>query len=99
MVRIARLDDVMFPVGLAPLTAHFDSRDLPVGDSRAVVDRRAGRVLRVVGRDYRLVSHAQALELAFDCARRAFPGTQTAEWQVALVDATSDRAHTDSSKQ
>lgn len=47
------------------------------------------RVVSVVGRGYRLVSHAEALGLAQDCAREAFPETKPGEWQVTSVDAPS----------
>ena len=55
----------------------------------AIVDVTTGRVVSVVGRSYRLVSHKEALNLAFDCAAAAFPGMKTDQWQVVLVDAPS----------
>jgi hypothetical protein len=89
MARLSKLPEILFPVALAPLHVRLDTREVPVNDSRAVVDTRSGRVLGVVGRGYRLVTHEQALELAFECARAAFPETKPAEWQVDAVDATS----------
>ena len=65
------------------------SQEVPARDSQAIVEMPSGRVVSVVGRGYRLVSHAEALGLAQDCAREAFPETKPGEWQVASVDAPS----------
>lgn len=83
------LDDVLFPVALTPLSARLNGRDVPVHDRRAVVNTRSGRVLTVIGCDYRIVTHAQALDLGLECARPAFPETTAAEWRVAAIDATA----------
>ena len=87
MARLSKLHEIQFPVTLAPLHARLGAREIPVSEGRAVVDTRSGRVLGVVGREYRLVTHAQALDWAFACAREAFPETHPADWQVAEVDA------------
>lgn len=89
MTRLTTLDDVLFPVTMAPLFARVGGREVPVSDSQAIVQGRTGRVLGVVGREYRLVTHGQALDLAFECAHAAFPETRPGEWQVAAVDAPS----------
>ena len=89
MPRLHELKDVMFEVATRPLFVNIDNREMQVRDSQAIVEIPSGRVVSVVGRGYRLVSHAEALGLAHDCARSAFPETRPGEWQVASVDAPS----------
>ena len=89
MPRLQTLDALLFDVALQPVFTTVGLRTVPVPEARAVVSMPAGRVLGVVGRDYRLVSHAQALALAHDCVRAVFPETRPGEWQVAQVDAPS----------
>lgn len=89
MPRLHTLNEVMFEVALQPLYVKVGDREVQARDSQAVVEMPSGRVLGVVGRAYRLVSHAEALGLAHDCARAAFPETRASEWQVASVDAPS----------
>ena len=89
MPRLHTLNEVMFEVALQPLYVKVGEREIPARYSQAVVEMPSGRVLGVVGRAYRLVSHAEALGLAHDCARAAFPETRASEWQVASVDAPS----------
>lgn len=87
MARLTELGEVLFPVRMEPLFVRLGSRDVRVPDSQAVVHAQAERVLGVVGREYRLVSHREALDLAMACAHEAFPETRPGEWQVAAVDA------------
>jgi hypothetical protein len=87
MARIDKLDALLFRVETAPLRALVHGREVDVPGSRAAVRPDTGHVLGVVGRDYQLVTHWQALELAFDCACKAFPATRRSEWRVAGVDA------------
>jgi hypothetical protein len=87
MARLTELSEVLFPVRMEPLFVRLEGRDVRVPDSQAVVHAQAGRVLGVVGREYRLVSHREALDLAMACAHEAFPETRPGEWQVAAVDA------------
>ena len=89
MPRLHELGEVMFEVAMRPLFVKVDNREMPVRDNQAIVEVPSGRVVSVVGRAYRLVSHAKALGLAHDCARAAFPETKPGEWQVASVDAPS----------
>ena len=89
MTRMTELKDAIFDVDTRPLFVKSGDRELPVRDSLAIVDVTTGRVVSVVGRSYRLVSHKEALNLAFDCAAAAFPGMKTDQWQVVLVDAPS----------
>ena len=89
MPRLHELQEVMFEVATRPLFVKVGNREVPARDSQAIVEFPSGRVLSVVGRGYKLVSHAEALGLAHDCARAAFPETKPGEWQVASVDAPS----------
>ena len=89
MPRLQELNKVLFEVAMRPLFVSMGNRQVPVRDSQAIVEMPSGRVVSVVGRAYRLVSHAEALGLAYDCARAAFPETAPSEWQVASVDAPS----------
>ena len=74
---------------MRPLFVRVGNQEMPARDSQAIVEMPSGRVVSVVGRGSRLVSHAEALGLAHDCAREAFPETKPGEWQVASVDAPS----------
>jgi len=89
MPRLHELDDVMFEVAMRPIFVKVGSRETQARGSQAIVEMPTGRVVSVVGRSYRLVSHAEALDLAHGCARAAFPETKSGEWQVASVDAPS----------
>ena len=89
MARLNTLDEVTFDVALQPLYVRMGDREVLARDSQAVVQSSSGRVLGVVGRAYRLVSHAEALSLAYECVHAAFPETKPGEWHVASVDAPS----------
>jgi len=90
MARIDCLDHLLFPVATRPLHARISQsegwRDVAVSTHQAVVDARTERVVGVVGRGYRLVSHAEALELGRECCRAAFAETKPDEWQVSAAD-------------
>ena len=81
MARLNTLSEVTFDVALQPLYVKMGDRDVQARASLAVVQRPSGRVLGVVGRAYRLVSHSEALSLAYDCVHAAFPENQA--WGVA----------------
>lgn len=89
MSRRTEVQDLLFDVELRPLFTRFGNREAAVRDSQAVVDVKGERVVSVVGRGYRLVSHREALDLAFDCAEAAFPETRSDHWQVMLADGPS----------
>ncbi len=101
MPRLDKLDDVLFPVVEHPVFVKFTDlngeRQLPVPDKKAIVNRDNRRVLGIVGRDYRLVSNQEALDLAFRCCGTVFPETKPAEWEVATTDAptTAGYCHID----
>ena len=80
MPRLTQLDDVMFPVDEHPVFVSVGEnggeRRLPVPEKKALVNREARRVLGIVGRDYRTVRNREALDMAQQCCRAAFPETQ-----------------------
>src|SRR5512139_3316465 len=97
MPRLTQLDEVLFPVEEHPVFASVKTesgeRRLAIPDKRAIVNRNSGRVLGVVGRGYRLVSNREALDMAYQCCRAAFPETEPAEWQVEATDAPMTGGH------
>src|SRR5205085_6144621 len=60
-------------------------RRLPVPDKKAIVNGTTSRVLGIVSRGYRLVTNREALDMAHECCREAFPLTQPGEWQVSVT--------------
>ena len=87
----------MFPVEEHPVFVRFSNGQnhqfLGVPEKKAIVDRPNRRVLGIVGRDYRLVTNREALEMAFQCAGEAFPETGRGEWEVKAVDAPFSRGY------
>ena len=91
MARLDRPDDVLFPVEelavfATPRAGHGEGR-IPIHGRKAIVNTDTGKVLGVVGRDYRLVTNRQALEMARQCCGAVFPDTRPAEWDVGTADA------------
>lgn len=93
MPRLTKLDDVLFPVEEHPVFVSFmekgGERRLAVPEKKAIVNHNNRRVLGIVSRDYRLVSNAEALDMAQLCCRTVFPETKPGEWEAKAVDAPS----------
>jgi hypothetical protein len=93
MPRLSKLDEVLFPVEQRPVfvcvTDNGGERRLPVPDKKAIVNRTDRRVLGIVSRGYRLVTNAEALDMAHECCRTVFPETMAGEWEVKAIDAPS----------
>jgi hypothetical protein len=93
MPRLAKLDEILFPVEEHPVFVAFSrdgqERQLAVPERKAIVNGRSQRVLGVVSRGYRLVTNAEALELAYQCCATVFPETKPGEWLASAVDAPS----------
>ena len=93
MPRLTKLDDILFPVEEHPVFVGFmekgGERRLAVPEKKAIVNRNNRRVLGIVSRDYRLVSNAEALDMAQLCCRTVFPETKPGEWEAKAVDAPS----------
>jgi hypothetical protein len=93
MPRLTNLDDLLFPVEEYPVFASVrdsstknESRLLVPG-KKAIVNMANLRVLGIVGRDYRLVTNREALDMAIRCSYEVFPETKPREWAVKAVDA------------
>ena len=97
MARLTTLDDVLFPVERHPVFVSIrqptGERRLDVPDKKAIVNATTGRVLGIVSRGYRLVTNREALSMAYQCCRAAFPATEESEWSVSATDAPSTAGH------
>ena len=93
MARLNKIEDVDFPVKEHPvyvITGNGDSeKRLLVRDKKALVNDRNQRVLGIVSQSYRLVSNAEAIDLAYQCCKTVFPETTEIEWSINHVDAPS----------
>jgi hypothetical protein len=87
------LDDLLFEVEERPVYAGAGpNRYTPVPGRKAIVRRYDGRVLGVVGRDYRLVTNQEAMDAARLCCRQVFPSTKPEEWQFATAESPATRS-------
>lgn len=86
------LEDLLFEVQSAPIEAvvgeGFSARRLTIPRKKALLHQPTGRVLGVVGTDYRVVTNREALALAHTVCARAFPGVAAAEWDPGRVTAS-----------
>ena len=51
-------------------------------EKKALIHQGTGNVLGVVSRDYRVVTHQEAVNLARDVCEKAFPGLSSVEWEA-----------------
>jgi hypothetical protein len=87
------LDDLLFEVEERPVYAGAGpNRYTPVPGRKAIVRRYDGRVLGIVGRDYRLVTNQEAMDAARLCCRQVFPSTKPEEWQFAAAESPATRS-------
>lgn len=87
------LDDLLFEVEERPVYAGAGpGRYTPVPGKKAIVNRKNGHVLGVVGRDYRLVTNKEAMEAARLCCRQVFPSTKPEEWQFSTAESPATRS-------
>jgi hypothetical protein len=87
------LDDLLFEVEERPVFAGAGpNRYTPVPGKKAIVNRDDGRVLGVVGREYRLVTNQEAMEAARLCCRQVFPKTKPEEWQFSTAEGPATRS-------
>lgn len=92
--RLTDPSQIFFPVEMAAVYVKLpDGGFRPVPGKRAVVNQDTGRPVAVVGGQYQLVTNQEALELAQECCRAAFPKTQQREWEVGSVDAPGTGGH------
>jgi len=91
--RITELDALLFPVAQEKLySLRADSEDelRPVEHHSAVVRRDTGKVLGIVGRHYKLVTHGEAVEMGRRCARELLGAGAQQPLEVFRVDALPD---------
>ena len=92
--RLSKLNQVLFPVGMAPVYIELPNGDFQrVPGKRAVVNTATGQAVSVVGDQYQLVTNSQALHYGRLCCESAFPQTQAHEWSVNTVDGPSTGGH------
>ncbi len=95
------LDQVLFDVGQVPVEAVIGSngstRRVAIPGKKALINERTGLVLGVVGRDYRVVTNHEAIDLARSVCEQAFTGLSMVEWEAKRVAAprTLSYAHID----
>jgi hypothetical protein len=93
MARLSKIEEVDFPVKEQPvyvITGKDESeRRIFVKDKKALVNDNNQRVLGIVGKSYRLVSNAEAMDMAYRCCQTVFPETSSVEWEINNVDAPS----------
>ena len=93
MPRLNKLEEIDFPVTVHPvyvITGKSDSeKRILVRDKKALINDNNQRVLGIVSQSYRVVSNAEAIDLAYQCCAAVFPETSSAEWVINHVDAPS----------
>ena len=58
------------------------TRRICIPGKKALINQRTGHVLGVVGRDYRIVTNQEAVNLAREVCEKAFPGLSAVEWEA-----------------
>lgn len=66
----------------AVVGSNGSTRRISIPGKKALVNRRTGLVLGVVGRDYRVVTNQEAINLARDVCQQVFPGLSSVEWEA-----------------
>ena len=66
----------------AVVGSNGSTRRISIPGKKALVNKRTGLVLGVVGRDYRVVTNQEAINLARDVCHQAFPGLSSVEWEA-----------------
>jgi Domain of unknown function (DUF932) len=93
VARLNKIEDVDFPVKEHPVYVIMGNGDLEkrllVRDKKALVNDINQRVLGIVSQSYRVVSNAEAIDMAYQCCRTVFPETKDVEWVINHVDAPS----------
>lgn len=92
-----QLGDVLFDVELQPLYAEIKQPDkistkqVSVPNHFGVINQKSGRVLSVVGKDYRLISNEIALDLGKQLFRQLYPSVNPEELIPFRVIASSSK--------
>lgn len=93
--------DLLFGVAQVPVEAvigtNGHTRRLTIPGKKALINQHTGQVLGVVSRDYRVVTNQEAVDLAREACRIAFPGISPLEWEAKRASAprTLSFAHID----
>jgi hypothetical protein len=95
------IQDLLFGVDQVPVEAvigtNGHTRRITIPGKKALVNQRTGYILGVVSRDYRVVTNQEAVDLAREACRIAFPGVSPMEWEAkrATAPRTLSYAHID----
>jgi hypothetical protein len=85
------IQDLLFGVDQVPVEAvigtNGHTRRITIPGKKALVNQRTGHILGVVSRDYRVVTNQEAVDLAREACRIAFPGVSPMEWEAKRASA------------
>lgn len=91
------VQELWFEVDQVPVEAvigtNGSTRRTLIPHKKALVHRQTGQVLGVVSRDYRVVTNQEAVDLAHEVCRQAFPGVSPVEWEVDRAAAPRTLGH------
>lgn len=93
-----QLEDVLFGVELQTLYAEVKQPDklftkqMPVPNHFGVINQKSGQVLSVVGKDYRLISNQNALDIGKQLFRQLYPSVKPEELIPFKVIAPASKA-------
>ena len=101
MKRETSVQNLIFDVDQVPVEAvigtNGHARRINIPGKKALIHQGTGHVLGVVGRDYRVVTNREAVNLAQEVCGKAFPGLSSIEWEAKRASAprTFSYAHID----
>jgi hypothetical protein len=101
MKHTPSIQDLLFGVDQVPVEAvigtNGHTRRITIPSKKALVNQHSGQILGVVSRDYRVVTNQEAVDLAREACRIAFPGVSPMEWEAKRASAprTLSYAHID----
>lgn len=101
MKRETSVQNLLFDVDQVPVEAvlgtNGHTRRINIPGKKALIHQGTGNVLGVVGRDYRVVTNREAVNLAQVVCGKAFPGLSSVEWEAkrAAAPRTLSYAHID----
>ena len=85
MKRETSVQNLLFDVDQVPVEAvigtNGHTRRINIPGKKALIHQGTGHVLGVVGRDYRVVTNQEAVNLAQEVCGKAFPGLSSIEWE------------------
>lgn len=92
------IDEFFFDVQEVPVEAvlHAGRESewrMAIPGKKALVHRTTRSVLGVVGRDYRVVTNREAVQLARDVCAKAFPGISPGEWEPGRASGPQTRSY------